>query len=240
MFRIVVNTQTSMGATGYTTGLAPSMSLGLRRLGRKHHLRQHHPAPPDQHQAGRPGGPERGQRRRRRTAGRPTPPRPPRDQPPAVDFVCEDDVRRALREGEPRAPGQARGHRDPGRPGSGGGHPDVLDFRGLKPPSRDGRAIVSRRFGRAEDLWPCRVWGRRDAGCARGSPPSSAACAHSPKTAAVSAARSPRGRSAGPRTPPRGSSPRPTPTSQQGLTEPRPRPPERAPATSSTRPSTPT
>ena len=28
VFRIVVNTQTSMGATGYTTGLAPSMSLG--------------------------------------------------------------------------------------------------------------------------------------------------------------------------------------------------------------------
>ena len=26
--RIVANTQTSMGATGYTTGLAPSMSLG--------------------------------------------------------------------------------------------------------------------------------------------------------------------------------------------------------------------
>jgi len=28
VFRIVANTQTSMGATGYTTGLAPSMSLG--------------------------------------------------------------------------------------------------------------------------------------------------------------------------------------------------------------------
>ena len=34
VFRIVANTQTSMGATGYTTGLAPSMSLGLRRLRR--------------------------------------------------------------------------------------------------------------------------------------------------------------------------------------------------------------
>jgi acetaldehyde dehydrogenase (acetylating) len=28
VFRIVANTQSSMGATGYTTGLAPSMSLG--------------------------------------------------------------------------------------------------------------------------------------------------------------------------------------------------------------------
>ena len=28
VFRIVANTQASMGATGYTTGLAPSMSLG--------------------------------------------------------------------------------------------------------------------------------------------------------------------------------------------------------------------
>jgi acetaldehyde dehydrogenase (acetylating) len=28
VFRIIVNSQTSMGATGYTTGLAPSMSLG--------------------------------------------------------------------------------------------------------------------------------------------------------------------------------------------------------------------
>src|SRR4029453_18096039 len=28
VYRIVVNTQTSMGATGYTTGLAPAMSLG--------------------------------------------------------------------------------------------------------------------------------------------------------------------------------------------------------------------
>src|SRR4029453_7105945 len=28
VYRVIVNTQTSMGATGYTTGLAPSMSLG--------------------------------------------------------------------------------------------------------------------------------------------------------------------------------------------------------------------
>ena len=28
VYRIIVNTQTSMGATGYTTGLAPAMSLG--------------------------------------------------------------------------------------------------------------------------------------------------------------------------------------------------------------------
>ena len=40
-----------MGATGYTTGLAPSMSLGLRRLRRQHHLRQHHAPPPHQREA---------------------------------------------------------------------------------------------------------------------------------------------------------------------------------------------
>ena len=51
VFRIVANTQSSMGATGYTTGLAPSMSLGLRRLRRQHHVRQHHAAAPHQREA---------------------------------------------------------------------------------------------------------------------------------------------------------------------------------------------
>jgi acetaldehyde dehydrogenase (acetylating) len=97
VFRIVVNTQTSMGATGFTTGLAPSMSLGcgayagnitsdnitplhlinIKRLARvKPRIgvtATHAPT----------AGP----------AGAAPPPTP------AVDFVCEDDVRRALREG---------------------------------------------------------------------------------------------------------------------------------------------
>jgi acetaldehyde dehydrogenase (acetylating) len=98
VFRIVVNTQTSMGATGYTTGLAPSMSLGcgayagnitsdnitplhlinIKRLAR---------AKP-RTEALATSAPLAGS----------TPP-PPMAATPALDFVCEDDVRRALREG---------------------------------------------------------------------------------------------------------------------------------------------
>lgn len=103
VFRIIANTQSSMGATGYTTGLAPSMSLGcgayagnitsdnitpmhlinikrlayeLPREGRQPSLAA--PAP---------------------AAARPSPPPAVAPPPPAVDFVCEEDVRRALREG---------------------------------------------------------------------------------------------------------------------------------------------
>jgi acetaldehyde dehydrogenase (acetylating) len=128
VFRIVANTQTSMGATGYTTGLAPSMSLGcgayagnitsdnitplhlinvkrlayeLPREARPEAARGAPAAAPDLHQKvaafveRRLGaaGPSPGQ-----TAS-PSPPPPPLVGPAAVDFVCEDDVRRALREG---------------------------------------------------------------------------------------------------------------------------------------------
>jgi acetaldehyde dehydrogenase (acetylating) len=109
VFRIIANTQSSMGATGYTTGLAPSMSLGcgayagnitsdnitplhlmnvkrlayeLPREGRgPAAVSTSAPAP-----AVRPPAPE-------------PPPAAPKPQEPALDFVCEDDVRRALREG---------------------------------------------------------------------------------------------------------------------------------------------
>jgi hypothetical protein len=96
VFRIVVNTQTSMGATGYTTGLAPAMSLGcgawagnitsdnitpLHLINLKRVARGHDRAP---------GGAVP------RPAGTPA---SPQAQPPSVDFVCEEDVRRARLEG---------------------------------------------------------------------------------------------------------------------------------------------
>ena len=123
VFRIIANTQASMGATGYTTGLAPSMSLGcgayagnitsdnitpmhlinVKRLAYElpREGRDARPAPADlQAQVSafvseRLGG----------TAPE-APSAVPADPPPsmrtaaeAVDFVSEDDVRRALREG---------------------------------------------------------------------------------------------------------------------------------------------
>ena len=130
VFRIVANSQSSMGATGYTTGLAPSMSLGcgayagnitsdnitpfhlinIKRLA--YELpRDRRPgataAPPSPAGSGdlssrvaafvaeRVGaGP---------AAAPPAPPPPPAPPAaptrPAVDFVAEDDVRRAIREG---------------------------------------------------------------------------------------------------------------------------------------------
>jgi acetaldehyde dehydrogenase (acetylating) len=109
VFRIVVNTQSSMGATGYTTGLAPSMSLGcgayagnitsdnitplhlmnIKRLAyeRRRDGQAAAPAP-----GPAPGQPAQAPR------SVPTPPPPP-PPAPVVDFVSEDDVRRALREG---------------------------------------------------------------------------------------------------------------------------------------------
>ncbi|HSD26950.1 MAG TPA: acetaldehyde dehydrogenase, partial [Vicinamibacteria bacterium] len=110
VFRVVVNTQTSMGATGYTTGLAPSMSLGcgayagnitsdnitplhllnVKRLAYER-PRAGAPAPvagPASSAASSPGAP---------AASAPAPKAAPAS--PALDFVCEDDVRRALREG---------------------------------------------------------------------------------------------------------------------------------------------
>jgi len=115
VYRIIANTQTSMGATGYTTGLAPSMSLGcgayagnitsdnitplhlmnVKRLAYER-PRSSGDAPPTD--------------LRSKVAAfvdsrvpLPVPaPAAPIATPPvgeALDFVCEDDVRRALREG---------------------------------------------------------------------------------------------------------------------------------------------
>ena len=52
-FRICVNTPTTHGSIGLTTGLDPGDDAGLRRLGRQHHLRQHLAAASAQHQASR-------------------------------------------------------------------------------------------------------------------------------------------------------------------------------------------
>jgi len=114
VYRIIANTQTSMGATGYTTGLAPSMSLGcgayagnitsdnitplhlinvkrlayeLPRQGRAYaspppEPREAAPQPAQAPEPARTPGPEAG-------------PGPS----PALDFISEDDVRRAVREG---------------------------------------------------------------------------------------------------------------------------------------------
>jgi acetaldehyde dehydrogenase (acetylating) len=108
VFRIIANSQTSMGSTGYTTGLAPSMSLGcgayagnitsdnitpmhlinvkrlayeLPREARGAAFGAVAAAPAAAAPAPKPAAP---------------PPPPP---PPALDFVAEDDVRRALGEG---------------------------------------------------------------------------------------------------------------------------------------------
>ena len=123
VFRIIANTQSSMGATGYTTGLAPSMSLGcgayagnitsdnitpmhlinvkrlayeLPREGRDARsatgdLQTQVAAFVSERLGGAPGAPAP-------TGGVP-PPAPLRPAGDAVDFVSEDDVRRALREG---------------------------------------------------------------------------------------------------------------------------------------------
>jgi acetaldehyde dehydrogenase (acetylating) len=120
VFRIIANTQASMGATGYTTGLAPSMSLGcgayagnitsdnitplhllnIKRLAYELPREQRPkapgqverpaPAPP----APSPGAPPLPAPASPAAAAPPMAPRPP-----LLDFVSEDDVRRALREG---------------------------------------------------------------------------------------------------------------------------------------------
>jgi acetaldehyde dehydrogenase (acetylating) len=97
VFRIVANTQASMGATGYTTGLAPSMSLGcgayagnitsdnITPLHLINVKRLAYELPRD---------------RRGQAATAPQgPPARPAPAEPAVDFVSEDDVRKALRDG---------------------------------------------------------------------------------------------------------------------------------------------
>jgi acetaldehyde dehydrogenase (acetylating) len=137
VFRIVANSQSSMGATGYTTGLAPSMSLGcgayagnitsdnitpfhlinIKRLA--YELpRDRRPGP-----AATPPSPAGSGDLSSRVAAfvaervgagasvpsgaapstpsaLPAPSAAPAAPPrPAVDFVAEDDVRRAIREG---------------------------------------------------------------------------------------------------------------------------------------------
>jgi len=137
VFRIVANTQASMGATGYTTGLAPSMSLGcgayagnitsdnitplhlinVKRLAYELPREQRPPAsgtaPAPAAGAGdlssrvaafvaeRVGGGAAPPAGPGPTAGPSAPPKPapPGPSRPAVDFVAEDDVRRAIREG---------------------------------------------------------------------------------------------------------------------------------------------
>jgi acetaldehyde dehydrogenase (acetylating) len=142
VFRIVANSQASMGATGYTTGLAPSMSLGcgayagnitsdnitplhlinVKRLA--YELpREQRPATGEaasvsaaagdlprrvaafvaERVGGTPAaappptaGPAGGATSAPAATARPDPAAPTR---PAVDFVAEDDVRRAIREG---------------------------------------------------------------------------------------------------------------------------------------------
>ena len=108
VFRIVANTQTSMGATGYTTGLPPSMSLGcgayagnitsdnitplhlinIKRLAYELPREARRPGP--RPSAGVVSIPEP-------TAAPPAGPVPSAE--PLADFVSEDDVRRAIREG---------------------------------------------------------------------------------------------------------------------------------------------
>jgi acetaldehyde dehydrogenase (acetylating) len=93
--RVIANSQTSMGATGHTTALEPSLSLGCgaaagnitsdnitpRHLINIKRLARVRAAPP-----------------RAGAGAAPTPPAAPA-RTETVDFVCEDDVRRAKREG---------------------------------------------------------------------------------------------------------------------------------------------
>ena len=96
VFRIVVNTQTSMGATGYTTGLAPSMSLGCGAYAgniTSDNITPLHLINVKRLAYTRPRGASSA------SAEAPAAPRSAPVAPAALDFVCEDDVRRALREG---------------------------------------------------------------------------------------------------------------------------------------------
>jgi acetaldehyde dehydrogenase (acetylating) len=136
VFRIVANTQASMGATGYTTGLAPSMSLGcgayagnitsdnitpmhlinVKRLA--YELPRDRAAAPATATTATPAGVLRDQVAafvQQQLGGPPAsaavpvrpaapPPAPaapaPRPATPPLDFVAEEDVRRALKEGK--------------------------------------------------------------------------------------------------------------------------------------------
>lgn len=132
VYRVVANTMTSMGATGYTTGLAPSMSLGcgayagnitsdnitplhlmnVKRLafGISREVREtltgatatpSAPAPAPQ----TPAAPAADLKERvaafveSKLSPSPQAPAPAVVPAPVVDFVSEDDVRRAVKEG---------------------------------------------------------------------------------------------------------------------------------------------
>lgn len=124
VFRIIANSQASMGATGYTTGLAPSMSLGCGAYAGN--ITSDNITPlhlinvkrlayelPREARAGAPAAAlsdkvaffvqeKLGAAPSPAPAAGPAPaaPAPPAPEPtPALDFVSEDDVRRALREG---------------------------------------------------------------------------------------------------------------------------------------------
>jgi len=130
VFRIVANSQSSMGATGYTTGLAPSMSLGcgayagnitsdnITPLHLINIKRLAYELPRDRRPGAAPAAVPADLSSRvaafvaervggaAASASVPTAPPPPPASTapsaparPAVDFVAEDDVRRAIREG---------------------------------------------------------------------------------------------------------------------------------------------
>ena len=123
VFRIVANTQASMGATGYTTGLAPSMSLGCGAYAGNitsdnitpMHLINVKRLAYELPREGRDARPAAGDlqaqvsafvsERLGGAAASPAPaafgapPATTTPSPEAVDFVAEDDVRRAIREG---------------------------------------------------------------------------------------------------------------------------------------------
>jgi acetaldehyde dehydrogenase (acetylating) len=98
VFRIIANTQASMGATGQTTGLSPSLSLGCGawagnitsdNITPLHLIHVKRLA----YELRREGRPEAASTGQTATAAAQAPP------DPGTDFVSEDDVRRALREG---------------------------------------------------------------------------------------------------------------------------------------------
>jgi acetaldehyde dehydrogenase (acetylating) len=118
VFRIVANTQASMGATGFTTGLAPSMSLGcgayagnitsdnITPLHLINTKRLAYALPREGRGAAAPLSTQVAAFVDERL-GQPMAAAPPAPAPapaaaspsPAVDFVSEDDVRKALRDG---------------------------------------------------------------------------------------------------------------------------------------------
>lgn len=118
VYRIIVNTQTAMGATGYATALAPSMSLGCGAYAGN--ITSDNVTPMHlmntkriawEKPRGAAGAPAASLEQKVAAfvsekvgavpaAATPAPPpRPAAPATPAVDFVAEDDVRRALREG---------------------------------------------------------------------------------------------------------------------------------------------